>query len=95
MQPSYAQDLGVSGIEHGIYGSFINALGLCLGACGAIPCCPVSIMGRVLETLGYRANGRVIVPESIQEGRAGIRRPHLAIRSILQGQSYSASVPQT
>jgi hypothetical protein len=41
MQPSYAQDLGVGAIEHGVYGSFINALGLCLGVVGAIPCCPV------------------------------------------------------
>jgi hypothetical protein len=40
MQPSYAQDMGVGSIEHGVYGSFINALGLCLGVCGAIPCCP-------------------------------------------------------
>ncbi|KAJ9091091.1 hypothetical protein QFC19_009265 [Naganishia cerealis] len=40
MQPSYAQDLGVNSIEHGVYGSFINTLGGCLGFLGAIPCCP-------------------------------------------------------
>ncbi|KAJ9098769.1 hypothetical protein QFC21_004417 [Naganishia friedmannii] len=40
MQPSYAQDLGVNSIEHGVYGSFINTLGGCLGLLGAVPCCP-------------------------------------------------------
>ncbi|EJU06686.1 hypothetical protein DACRYDRAFT_19735 [Dacryopinax primogenitus] len=40
MQQSYAQDLGLSGVTHGVYGSFINTLGACIGICGAIPCCP-------------------------------------------------------
>lgn len=40
MQPSYAQDLGVGGIEHGFYGSMMNALGACVGNIGMIPCCP-------------------------------------------------------
>ncbi|CEL63913.1 Putative band 7 family protein R614 OS=Acanthamoeba polyphaga mimivirus GN=MIMI_R614 PE=3 SV=1 [Rhizoctonia solani AG-1 IB] len=40
MQQSYAQDLGLGGVEHGIYGSFINALGAVVGFFGAIPCCP-------------------------------------------------------
>jgi len=40
IQPSYAYDLGSGTIEHGFYGSFINCLGSCVGACGAIPCCP-------------------------------------------------------
>ncbi|CAE6497208.1 unnamed protein product [Rhizoctonia solani] len=40
MQQSYAQDLGLDGVEHGIYGSFINALGAVIGFFGAIPCCP-------------------------------------------------------
>jgi hypothetical protein len=48
MQPSYAQDLGVNSIEHGVYGSFINALGGCLGLLGAIPCCPVSLTWNLL-----------------------------------------------
>ncbi|KAG8798641.1 hypothetical protein FRC16_006827 [Serendipita sp. 398] len=40
MQPSYAQDLGVGVVTHGLYGSCLNALGSCIGAIGAIPCCP-------------------------------------------------------
>lgn len=40
MQPSYAQDLGVGGIEHGFYGSMMNGLGSCVGTLGMIPCCP-------------------------------------------------------
>jgi hypothetical protein len=40
MQPSYAQDLGTGGIEHGFYGSMMNALGACIGTIGMIPCCP-------------------------------------------------------
>ncbi|KAF8883176.1 hypothetical protein CPB84DRAFT_1838139 [Gymnopilus junonius] len=40
MQPSYAQDLGTTEVTHGIYGSFLQALGSCVGLCGAIPCCP-------------------------------------------------------
>ncbi|WVN85971.1 uncharacterized protein L203_101129 [Cryptococcus depauperatus CBS 7841] len=40
MQPSYAQDLGTGSIEHGFYGSMMNALGSCIGAIGMIPCCP-------------------------------------------------------
>jgi len=40
MQPSYAQDLGVGGIEHGFYGSMMNILGSCVGNIGMIPCCP-------------------------------------------------------
>ncbi|WVR03279.1 hypothetical protein IAU60_000270 [Kwoniella sp. DSM 27419] len=40
MQPSYAQDLGTGGIQHGFYGSMMNALGACVGNIGMIPCCP-------------------------------------------------------
>lgn len=40
MQPSYAQDLGSGEVTHGIYGSMMQALGVCVGFCGAIPCCP-------------------------------------------------------
>ncbi|ODO09100.1 hypothetical protein I350_02700 [Cryptococcus amylolentus CBS 6273] len=40
MQPSYAQDLGAGSIDHGCYGSFMNALGACIGALGVVPCCP-------------------------------------------------------
>ncbi|CCM03361.1 uncharacterized protein FIBRA_05490 [Fibroporia radiculosa] len=41
MQPSYAQDLGTSEVTHGVYGSMMQALGSCIGFCGAIPCCPL------------------------------------------------------
>nr|GAT52644.1 predicted protein [Mycena chlorophos] len=41
MQPSYAQDLGLGEVTHGIYGSLLNGLGACLGVFGMIPCCPV------------------------------------------------------
>jgi len=41
MQPSYAQDLGSNTIEHGVYGTMMNTLGACIGAVGAIPCCPL------------------------------------------------------
>ena len=41
MQPSYAQDLGVGGIEHGFYGSMMQCLGSCIGTFGMIPCCPL------------------------------------------------------
>lgn len=41
MQPSYAQDLGVGEVKHGVYGSLLNVLGDCIGLCGAIPCCPL------------------------------------------------------
>ncbi|KAK4688256.1 hypothetical protein P7C73_g1859, partial [Tremellales sp. Uapishka_1] len=41
MQPSYAQDLGTSSIEHGVYGSMISGCGSCIGLLGAIPVCPV------------------------------------------------------
>lgn len=58
MQPSYAQDLGVGAIEHGVYGSFINALGVCIGVLGAVPCCPVRTM---VELSG---NGLTYVPRS-------------------------------
>jgi len=40
MQQTYAQDLGLSDVTHGIYGTFINAVGACVGTLGAIPCCP-------------------------------------------------------
>ncbi|QRV73296.1 SPFH domain / Band 7 family [Ceratobasidium sp. AG-Ba] len=40
MQTSYAQDLGLDGVEHGFYGTMINALGACIGLFGAVPCCP-------------------------------------------------------
>lgn len=40
MQPSYAQDLGTGEVTHGLYGSCLQALGTCVGICGAIPCCP-------------------------------------------------------
>ncbi|EMD40356.1 hypothetical protein CERSUDRAFT_110950 [Gelatoporia subvermispora B] len=40
MQPSYAQDLGTGEVEHGLYGSLLQTLGVCIGFCGAIPCCP-------------------------------------------------------
>ncbi|KAK6905074.1 stomatin family protein [Kwoniella mangroviensis CBS 10435] len=41
MQPSYAQDLGTSSIQHGFYGSMMNGLGSCIGNIGMIPCCPL------------------------------------------------------
>jgi regulator of protease activity HflC (stomatin/prohibitin superfamily) len=41
MQQSYAQDLGVDRVEHGVYGTMINALGGCIGLLGAFPCCPL------------------------------------------------------
>lgn len=40
MQPSYAQDLGTGEVTHGIYGSLLQTFGVCIGFCGAIPCCP-------------------------------------------------------
>ncbi|RDX53716.1 hypothetical protein OH76DRAFT_1398834 [Lentinus brumalis] len=40
MQPSYAQDLGTIEVPHGVYGSMLQALGACVGLCGAVPCCP-------------------------------------------------------
>lgn len=40
MQPSYAQDMGVQHVEHGLYGSMIHSLGTFVGCLGAIPCCP-------------------------------------------------------
>ncbi|WWC57947.1 uncharacterized protein I303_100482 [Kwoniella dejecticola CBS 10117] len=40
MQPSYAQDLGTTSIQHGFYGSMMNGLGSCIGNIGMIPCCP-------------------------------------------------------
>ncbi|KAF7312869.1 PHB domain-containing protein [Mycena kentingensis (nom. inval.)] len=41
MQPSYAQDLGVDTVTHGVYGSLLQGLGTFFGVCGMIPCCPV------------------------------------------------------
>ncbi|KAH8118753.1 hypothetical protein DFH11DRAFT_1502381 [Phellopilus nigrolimitatus] len=40
MQQSYAQDLGTGEVTHGVYGSMLNALGVCVGFCGAFPCMP-------------------------------------------------------
>ncbi|KAF7300904.1 PHB domain-containing protein [Mycena kentingensis (nom. inval.)] len=40
MQPSYAQDLGLGEVTHGIYGSLLNGLGAIIGLCGMVPCCP-------------------------------------------------------
>ncbi|KAG8900868.1 hypothetical protein FRB99_005727 [Tulasnella sp. 403] len=40
MQQSYAQNLGLGDVEHGAYGTLINALGSCIGFCGAFPCMP-------------------------------------------------------
>ncbi|KAF8748545.1 prohibitin-like protein [Rhizoctonia solani] len=41
MQQSYAQDLGLDGVEHGIYGaSSMVPLGAAIGFFGAFPCCP-------------------------------------------------------
>ncbi|KAG8741984.1 hypothetical protein FRC10_002142 [Ceratobasidium sp. 414] len=40
MQTSYAQDLGLDGVEHGLYGTMINYLGAVVGVFGAFPCCP-------------------------------------------------------
>ncbi|KAJ7622064.1 hypothetical protein FB45DRAFT_838271 [Roridomyces roridus] len=40
MQPSYAQDLGLGEVTHGLYGSLLNGLGSIVGVCGMIPCCP-------------------------------------------------------
>jgi erythrocyte band 7 integral membrane protein len=40
MQPSYAQDMGAENIKHGVYGSFMQLLGHCIGLPGTVPCCP-------------------------------------------------------
>ncbi|KAJ7715020.1 hypothetical protein DFH07DRAFT_368968 [Mycena maculata] len=40
MQPSYAQDLGLGEVTHGLYGSLLQGLGSVVGVCGMVPCCP-------------------------------------------------------
>ncbi|CAK5284628.1 unnamed protein product, partial [Mycena citricolor] len=40
MQPSYAQDLGLGDVQHGLYGSLLQGLGTIVGVCGMVPCCP-------------------------------------------------------
>ena len=40
LQPSYAQDLGLGNVQHGVYGSLLNALGSAVGFLGAFPCMP-------------------------------------------------------
>ncbi|KAH7098765.1 hypothetical protein BKA62DRAFT_353858 [Auriculariales sp. MPI-PUGE-AT-0066] len=40
MQPSYAQDMGLGEVKHGVYGSMLNALGSVIGCLGAVPCLP-------------------------------------------------------
>ncbi|KAJ7058813.1 hypothetical protein C8F01DRAFT_1210637 [Mycena amicta] len=40
MQPSYAQDLGLGEVTHGLYGSLLNGLGVIVGLCGMVPCIP-------------------------------------------------------
>ncbi|KAF9038102.1 hypothetical protein BJ165DRAFT_1500720 [Panaeolus papilionaceus] len=42
MQPSYAQDLGVEEVTHGIYGWLTQGLGSILGFFGVVPCFPCS-----------------------------------------------------
>ncbi|CAK5284627.1 unnamed protein product [Mycena citricolor] len=39
-QPSYAQDLGLGDVQHGLYGSLLQGLGTIVGVCGMVPCCP-------------------------------------------------------
>ncbi|GAA5870634.1 hypothetical protein JCM16303_001540 [Sporobolomyces ruberrimus] len=39
MQPSYAQEVAGSDVDHGCYGSMINCLGGIAGTLGSIPCC--------------------------------------------------------
>ncbi|GAA5959088.1 hypothetical protein JCM3765_006337 [Sporobolomyces pararoseus] len=39
MQPSYAQEVAGSDVDHGCYGSMINCLGAVAGTLGSIPCC--------------------------------------------------------
>ena len=41
MQPLYGQDMGLEAVTHGFYGSMMQALGSCVGFCGAVPCCPL------------------------------------------------------
>lgn len=40
MQPSYAQDMGIGVVTHGLYGTLLQGLGSCIGFVGAFPCCP-------------------------------------------------------
>jgi regulator of protease activity HflC (stomatin/prohibitin superfamily) len=40
MQPSYAQDMGLGEVTHGVYGSCLNVLGQVVGCLGAVPCLP-------------------------------------------------------
>ncbi|KAG2184380.1 hypothetical protein INT43_000289 [Umbelopsis isabellina] len=43
MQPSFATELNLNTIEHGIYGNLMNGLGSFMGALGSVPCivcCP-------------------------------------------------------
>ncbi|GAA5895115.1 slipin family protein [Sporobolomyces salmoneus] len=39
MQPSYAQEVAGSDVDHGCYGAMINCLGAIAGTLGSIPCC--------------------------------------------------------
>ncbi|ORZ01550.1 hypothetical protein BCR43DRAFT_487106 [Syncephalastrum racemosum] len=39
LQQSYAQNFGLDGIPHGLYGTMMNLIGDVIGFCGSVPCC--------------------------------------------------------
>lgn len=89
MQPSYAQDLGTGSIEHGFYGSMMNALGACIGTIGMIPCCPCPNPFKEVDqgsvgTCSYDlANDRSGQPirTILQGGRSGIGADQRLLRA--------------
>jgi hypothetical protein len=80
MQPSYAQDLGLGGVEHGIYGSFINGMSGC--AFGS------SVLAHNIGRIGrYRwvlwRYSLLPVPQPVPRNRTRIRWASYSIRTIL------------
>jgi len=81
MQPSYAQDMGLGDVKHGLYGSLLNALGVVIGCLGAIPCCPCAISSQA----GCWRLTVNQVPEPLPEYRPGLCWSCFSIRPVLQG----------
>ncbi|KAF7291410.1 PHB domain-containing protein [Mycena indigotica] len=82
MQPSYAQDLGVDTVTHGLYGSLLQWAGSIFGVCGMVPCCPVPNPFREVQQGKSKRDCIAKGAHGIDDRLCGAC---IAVRTVLQG----------
>jgi erythrocyte band 7 integral membrane protein len=72
-------------VQHGLYGSLLQGLGVCVGALGAVPCCPFP---NPFMSVQQGASFRIMPCAHLfthTRSAHRLRRPSIALWTVLQG----------